>query len=74
MEEGIIMKYKIGDICYYRGYLAKIPKYVLIVDEVREGLKEMIFLEDGYRFVGKELYLLPLDFLRKIDKVEEEEA
>jgi hypothetical protein len=66
------MKYKIGDICYYRGYLAKIPKYVLIVDEVREGLKEMIFLEDGYRFVGKELYLLPLDHLRKIDSIAEE--
>ena len=66
------MKYKIGDICYYRGYLAKIPKYVLIVDEVREGLKQMIFLEHGYRFVGKGLYLLPLDFLRKIDSIAEE--
>jgi len=66
------MKYKIGDICYYRGYLAKIPKYVLIVDEVAEGVKEIMFLEDGYRFVGKELYLLPLDFLRKIDSIDEE--
>jgi hypothetical protein len=66
------MKYKIGDICYYRGYLAKIPKYVLIVDEVREGLKEIMFLEDGHRFVGKELYLLPLDYLRKIDSIAEE--
>ena len=66
------MKYKIGDICYYRGYLAKIPKYVLIVDEVAEGVKEIMFLEDGYRFVGKELYLLPLDFLRKIDSIAEE--
>ena len=62
MEEGIRMKYKIGDICYYRGYLAKIPKYVLIVDEIAEGVKEIMFLEDGHRFVGKELYLLPLDF------------
>ena len=70
MEEVNRMKYNIGDICYYRGYLAKIPKYVLIVDEIAEGVKEMIFLEDGYRFVGKELYLLPLDFLKPLDKIE----
>ena len=67
------MKWKIGDICYYRGYLAQIAKYVLIVDEVKEGVKEIMFLEDGYRFVGKEQFLLPLDYFDKpvIYKAEE---
>ena len=59
------MKYKIGDICYYRGYLAQIPKYVVIVDEIAEGVKEMMFLEDSRRFVGKEQFLLPLDYFDK---------
>ena len=30
----------------------------------------MIFLEDGYRFIGKEQFLLPLDFLQPLDKIE----
>jgi hypothetical protein len=66
-------KFKVGDICYYRGFLAQIPKYVLVINEIADGVKELMFLEDGYKFVGKEPFLLPLDYFDKpvIYKAEE---
>ena len=57
--------FEIGDICYYREWLGQTPSYVLIVGEVSEDVKEIILLQNGYKFMGKKQFLLPLDYFDK---------